>query len=253
VQAGALDEARERLRPYVERARSFTGWSRLPRFRRLGPANPWDYMARARDLLKGCERALDMGTGGGERYGELIFGYEGRAIATEEWHVNAPIAAEHLRPLGAEVVHCASLLLPFADASFDLVLNRHEDLEPAEVARVLKPGGTVLTQQAFMIWKEMNVFFPRRLFLANLFQDYRDGLAAAGLNVVDARSFECPAAYKDLGDFVFMLCVAPWEVPDFDPLGADLEALLELERALTTEDGLVLTDGNFIIEACKPA
>ncbi len=49
-----------------------------------------------------------------------------------------------------------------------------------------------------------------------------------------------------------MLCIAPWEVPDFDPLGADLAALLELERELTTPDGLVLTDGRYIIEARKP-
>jgi hypothetical protein len=50
-----------------------------------------------------------------------------------------------------------------------------------------------------------------------------------------------------------MLCIAPWEVPDFDPLGGDLEALLALEQELTTADGLVLTDGSFIIEAMKPA
>jgi hypothetical protein len=35
-------------------------------------------------------------------------------------------------------------------------------------------------------------------------------------------------------------------------LGSDLEALLALERELTTPDGLVLTDGSFIIEARKP-
>jgi hypothetical protein len=61
-----------------------------------------------------------------------------------------------------------------------------------------------------------------------------------------------PAAYDNLGDFVFMATVAVWEVPDFDPLGGDLEALLALERELTTPAGLVLSDGGYIIEARRP-
>lgn len=246
-----LNQARERLRPYVERAKSFTGWTALAEFRRLGPSNPWDYAARARELLSTTRNVVDMGTAGGERFGELLHSYGGRAVATEEWEVNAPIAAAHLRQFGAETVHRQSVALPFTDESFDLVLNRHEDMEPADVARVLRPGGTVLTQQAFMIWKEMNRFFPRRVFLADLFERYRDGFAEAGLNVIDARTIEVPAAYENLGNFVYTLCICPWEVPGFDPLGADLDALL-LEQELTTPDGLVLTDGSFIIEAKKP-
>ncbi len=30
---------------------------------------------------------------------------------------------------------------------FDLILNRHESYHPGEIARVLAPGGTFLTQQ----------------------------------------------------------------------------------------------------------
>ena len=250
--AETLEEARERLRPYVERARGFSGWSGLPAFHSLGVGITWDYIARARELVSSAARVLDMGTGGGERFGEIIEGFAGRAVATEEWEVNAPIAAAHLRRWGADTLRAQSVSLPFAAGSFDLVLNRHEDLDPAGVASVLTPGGTVLTQQAWMIWKELNAFLPRRVFLADLFEDYRDGFASAGLVIVDARSAQWPAAYGSLGDLIYMLCVAPWEVPDFDPLGADLEALLRLECELTTADGLVLTDGYFIIEARKP-
>jgi hypothetical protein len=252
VTAETLDQARERLRPSVERARTFSGWMPDVRTRPLAPTASWDYMARARQLLTTASSVLDMGTGGGERFGELLDGYSGRAVATEEWEVNVPIAAGHLRTLEAEAVHCRSTQLPFAAASFELVLNRHEDLWPTDVARVLKPDGTVLTQQAWMTWKELGRFIPRRVFLADLFERYRDGFAAAGLDVQDARAVEWPAAYDSLGDFVYMLCIAPWEIPEFDPLGRDLEALLTLERALTTSDRLVLTHGSFIIEARKP-
>jgi hypothetical protein len=248
-----IEAARERLRPYVERAREFTGWMPDVRTRRLGPRQPWDYRTRAKQLMASSPSVLDMGTGGGERFGRLLDGYTGRAVATEEWSVNVPIAARHLKPLGADTVYCRSTQLPFAGQSFDLVLNRHEDLWPLDVARVVKPGGTVLTQQAWMIWKELSRFIPRRIFLDDLFERYRDGFAAAGLEVLDARAARWPSAYASLGDFVYMLCIAPWEVPEFDPLGRDLEALLALERELTTPDGLVLTEGYFILEAKKPA
>jgi Methyltransferase domain len=253
VPVESLDQARERLRPYVERAKAFTGWMPDVHTRPLGPRQPWDYMGRARQLMASASSVLDMGTGGGERFSELLDGYGGRAVATEEWIVNVPIAAAQLEPFGTDTVHCRSTQLPFAAKSFDLVLNRHEDLWPLDVARVLKPSGTVLTQQAWMVWKELNQFVPRRIFLEDLYELYRDGFAAAGLEVLDARATEWPSAYANLGDFAYMLCIAPWEIPDFDPLGTDLEALLALERALTTADGLVLTEGSFIIEARKPA
>lgn len=249
---GALQQARERLRPYVERAAGFTGWSAYVHSRPLGTPRPWDYMQRARTLIQHATSVLDLGTGGGERFGELLAGYHGRAVATEEWQVNAPIAAAHLRPLGSALVSCQSVHPPFADRSFDLVLDRHEELEPAEVARILRPGGRLLTQQVWRHWEELDRFFPRAADFGDHFRDYQTGLAGSGMRIVDAREHVTAAAYDNLGDFVYMLCIAPWTIPDFDPLGHDLEALLELERELTTPDGLVLSDGAYILEAVKP-
>ncbi len=248
----SLEGARARLRASVERARRFSGWSAYPRSRRLGPAPPWSYEERARELLTTARSVVDLGTGGGERFGDYCAGYRGRAVATEEWAVNAPVAAARLRPLGIEVVWCRSPQLPFADGSFDLILDRHEELAPHEAARVLAPGGRVLTEQmAPDHWRELRRFFPRATMFGDLFVEYRDGFAAARLEVVDARQHAVDAAYVSLGDLVFMLCISPWTVPDFEPLGSDLEALLALERELTTEDGLVLTDARFLIEARK--
>ena len=249
----SLEAARARLRPLVEQARSFSGWSDYPRSRRLGPPPSWSYEERARDLLRTARSVVDLGTGGGERFGDYLGAYPGRAVATEEWAVNAPIAAARLHPLGVEVVRCQSLRLPFAAESFDLVLDRHEELAPKEVARVLAPGGRVLTQQVSPDhWRELLRFFPRATVgMGDLFGEYRDGFASAGLEIVDARTHTVDAAYRRLEDFVYMLCITPWTIPDFEPLGSDLEALLALERELTTTDGLVLTDARFLIEARK--
>jgi SAM-dependent methyltransferase len=253
VTVETLDQARERLRPYVKCAKTFTGWTAYVHNRPLGPRQPWDYMERARKLIADATSVLDMGTGGGERFGELLKAYVGRAVSTEEWHVNVPLAAEHLRPLGSSLVWCRSVHLPFASGSFDLVLNRHEELDPVEVARVLRPGGRFLTQQVWRHWKELSRYIPRTTDFGDHFHTYQVGLRANSMQVLDAREHEVAAAYDNLGDFVFMLCIAPWTIPDFDPLGSDLESLLELERELTTADGLVLADGSYIIEAWKPS
>ena len=128
------------LQPYIEKARTFSGWS----FDELDVAHldgrmPWDYEAIARNAALKAQSIIDLGTGGGERFARIIDGAHARCVATEEWVVNAPVANDRLRPVGAGVVRADSLRLPFADSCVDLVLDRHEALEPAEVARVLRP------------------------------------------------------------------------------------------------------------------
>ena len=247
--------ARDRLRPYVDRARRFSGW----RFNDvvstvLGSPVPWSYSSLAAELLTTAVRVLDMGTGGGEIFEELLPAYRGRAVATEEWHVNAPLAAGRLGPHGVDVVRCRSVVLPFRDGVFNVVLNRHEELDPGEIARILSPGGRVLTQQVGRDhWKELRDFFPRMQDEEDLFHRYQDDLKSAGLTIVEAKTHDTKVAYRGLGEIVFMLCVTPWTIPEFDPLDRDLQALLDLERALSTEDGLVLANSLFLIEARKPA
>jgi hypothetical protein len=56
------------------------------------------------------------------------------------------------------------------------------------------------------------------------------------------------AAYASLGDFVFMMLVTPWEWPSFDP-ERDIDALMALEEAVRTDDGLVLTLSRYLLVA----
>ena len=218
---------------------------------------------------------LDLGTGGGERFAALLessgspsaaspesgppspstrrgLGGGVRPVATEEWSVNAPIAAATLRPHNASVVHCTSLLLPFADATFDLILSRHEAITPSEVARTLRPSGAFLTQQTWRFLEELHYYIPRTTDFGDHFNGYGSGLHAAGLTIADGREHVLPHAFDSLEDLVYLLCIASWEIPDFDPLGKDLQPLLALERDLTTPEGLTLTCGHYIIEAHKP-
>jgi SAM-dependent methyltransferase len=91
--------------------------------------------------------ALDIDTGGGE----VLAGVPTlppRMCVTESWPPNLERARELLSPRGVEVVRTGEGdPLPFPDASFDLVISRHP-VRPqwAEIARVLRGGGTYLAQ-----------------------------------------------------------------------------------------------------------
>jgi SAM-dependent methyltransferase len=228
----------------------------------LQPGPPWDYAAVVRDYGRGASAALDLGTGGGEFVASIRDDLPARVVATEEWHVNAPIAYRRLAPLGADLVWCRSLHLPFQNETFDLVFDRHEELEPSEVARVLRPGGHVVTQQVGPEnWCELQRYFggatagnrsdSRLTDFGDIRGQYAEGFESAGLRVARSEQHDYKVAYGDLGDFVFMLLITPWTIPDFD-VERDLELLLSLEADCSTGDGLVLTWSRFLIVADKP-
>lgn len=246
-------EALERLRPFVQRARAFSGWE-FPdlHVKHLGPEMPWDYEEIVRIRAPGRRRALDMGTGGGEVLSRLRDGLPTRVVATEEWVVNAPVAYDRLAPLGVDVVRCRSLQLPFPDGTFDLVLNRHEELDPPEVGRVLQPGGCVVTQQVGRgDWQELRTHFPRMTDFGDLRAEYSRGFEAAGLTITRSVAHEHKVAFATLGDLAFMLTLTPWAIPEFD-VERGIDALLALETDLKTDDGLVLTESRFLLVAEKP-
>ena len=246
------EERLAELRQYAERARRMRGWSFDVNMVSLGPPTPWSYDARAAGLLRGAGSCGGHGAGGGERFSRLCDGYRGTAVATEAWAPNVPVAAARLAPVGVQVVHASGSRLPLADGSVDLVLNRHEDLDPADVARALRPGGRALTQQIGRNhWGELGEFFPQATGgSGDLFERYREGFQHSGLDLSDAREHDLSVAMGGLGDAVYMLTAVPWAVPGFD-LERDLDALLALEGACSRAEGLVLTQSHFVIEAVK--
>jgi SAM-dependent methyltransferase len=235
-------------------AREFTGWDLSTiGMHELGGPLPWDYEAEARELLLDARRAVDLGTGGGEVLLRIARDCSTQVIATEQWGPNARLADSRLRARGIPLVWCEaeSARMPFADAAFDLVLDRHEALEPTEVARILAPGGTVLTQQVTSrTMPELGRYIAR----ANNFPDhdatYAESFRRLGF-AVTFRRHDYRVAFSDLAALVRFLVIAPWTVPEFD-LRRDLEALRAIERDLTTLDGIAFNDGRYILRAAKP-
>src|SRR5579859_1530924 len=240
------------LRPFVDEARQMQGWTFAYEPAPLGAPCPWNYETRAAELARGAASVVDLGTGGGEVFERILAGHHGQPVATEGWAPNVPVAARRLRPCGVSMVHTLNLELPFAADSFELVLDRHEELWPSEVARVLRPGGRVLTQQVHPdYYQELREFFPRMTVFEPHNITYPAGCEAAGLVVDQMQQHSRQVAYRQLGHLVYFLVAAPWTIPDFD-LDADLEALLEVERQLSGPEGIVLTDPRYLLEAHKP-
>lgn len=241
------------LQPAIEAARSFSGWSFSDiKVRDLEPGPPWDYEALVREHAAVAATTLDLGTGGAEFFSRVMAAARGRVVATEEWHVNAPIARDALAPIGGSLVRAsAERALPFVDGSFDLIIDRHEAIVPAEVARVLAPGGTFITQQVGPAnWREINRFVGRRGWFGDHLNRYPDELRASGCDV-EQRRHEWKVAYAGIADLVYMLLVGPWEVPGFDPV-AEIDALVAIEDVLTTPRGLELTFSRYLLIARRP-
>jgi SAM-dependent methyltransferase len=191
---------------------------------------PWDIRALAGDAMRAATTALDMGTGGGE-FLSVLPGYAARTVATESWTPNVPIAARNLARLHIPVVHTAGSVdnalqadgrpagaLPFRDDCFDLVLNRHESFDATEVARVLRPGGRFLTQQAATGPDQFHALLgiapPRRAAAVDL--DLLVGQAVrAGLTVEEAATATERVQFGDIGAFAWYLRMVQWAVPGF--------------------------------------
>jgi SAM-dependent methyltransferase len=108
---------------------------------------PWGYARLMAERLAGAQAAMDVDTGGGEVLAEVPV-FPPRMCATEGWAPNRERARRLLSPRGVQVVAASpEQLLPFADASFDLVTSRHPVVPRwTEIARVLTDGGTYLAQ-----------------------------------------------------------------------------------------------------------
>ncbi len=217
---------------------------------------PWDYIARAMQLMANAQSALDMDTGGGERLLDMRARWPARMVATEEYPPNLALATERLAPLGVEVRDVRITdedPLPFDDADFDLVLNRHSAFNAAEVARILAPGGTFLTQQVHGMWSwDLMAYFDAKPQWPNATpEQYVPRLQGAGLEIVDVQQWDGTFGFTDVGAVVYYLKAVPWEVPNFS-VETHQDGLFALQERLEMTGDLSFYAGYYTIEACKP-
>jgi len=255
---GAAKSKRDRLVEIWKREerQPFVGWdfSYLDG-RMFEDQPPWFYPSRAVTLMQHSSSVLDMGTGGGERLLELKEHWPPKVSVTEDYPPNVELATERLRPLGVRV-EAVRLTdydpMPFSDGEFDLVLNRHSGFNVSEVARILAPGGTFLTQQVNGLWAHdlLAVFGAKPQWPEETLSNNVPKLQGAGLKVVKAEEWWGRMAFADVGAIVYYLKAVPWLVPAFS-VDTHLDGLLELQSRLGDGERLVFEVGKYLIEARK--
>ena len=142
--------------------------------------------------------------------------------------------------------------MPFESGEFDLVLNRHSGLNCAEVARILAPGGTFLTQQVHGLWAQdlLAAFGTTPQWPDATPEYYLPRLEAAGLSVETAEEWLGKLTFHDIGAVVYYLKAVPWLVPGFS-VDTHTDNLMRLQERLQREGELVFEARKFLIQARK--
>ncbi len=216
---------------------------------------PWGYSRLLSDRMGLARAALDLQTGGGEVLA-AIARPPAELVATEGWPANLALARKALEPLGGRVVELAEdAPLPFPDGHFDLVTSRHPvDTDWPEIARVLAPGGTYLSQQVgpgSMHEASEAMLGPLPVGQDRSPQRHADLARAAGLVVTELRSARLRTEFRDIAAVVVYLRKVIWIVPGFT-VDAYREQLLAVHRRILAEGSFTSWATRFLIEAHKP-
>lgn len=238
-------------------AHSFSGWDfGYVAGRMVEHAPSWDYRQRVLTKMAGVESLLDLDTGGGEFLSSLQ-PLPPHTTATEGYAPNVPVARAKLEPLGVRVVAThGNAALPFEANEFELIINRHGSFEAKELHRLLKPGGWFVTQQVGgQNYAGLNEALGDTA--GYTYKDWtlaaaREGLAAAGFDIVEAREEFPLVEFFDVGAMVYYLKVVAWQVRDFsvETYRARLKAIhAEIEARGKFE----VKAHRFLVAARKPA
>jgi SAM-dependent methyltransferase len=237
-------------------AQPFSGWD----FSWLAgrweePYPPWHYRRLVVEALNAARSLLDMGTGGGEFLATLP-NRPADTVATEGYPPNVPVARARLEPLGVQVVAIDSdESLPFDAQRFDLIINRHEAFHPAEVFRLLIPGGRFITQQV----GGMDNWQVNHILQDPVVMPYPEwngpvavrGLIDAGFRLVTAEDAFPPLRFFDVGALVYWLRAIPWQVPGFS-IETHREPLRRIHDIIEREGLFESHSHRFIVVAEKP-
>lgn len=197
---------KERLKKLLldEEKKAFIGWDFSYLHGRIKDEQfDWDYETIIRQYLETDMQLLDMGTGGGEFLLTLQHPYHHTSV-TEGYLANYKLCLKTLAPLGIQVKRNDDVQhIPYPDHSFDIVINRHESYDLAEVKRVLKENGIFITQQ---IGKQNDVDLVERVLNKKVSVDSQNDLTHAlqkakelGFRVLMAKEAITPILFYDLG------------------------------------------------------
>lgn len=215
---------------------------------------PWNYEKLIRRYLKDDMNIMDYDTGGGEFLLSLKHPYH-RTAATEGYFPNIELCMEKLLPLGIDFKSCSNPAnIPFEDASFDMIINRHGDFHAGELYRLLKKGGIFITEQVggdndrdLVEWVLPNTKKPfPHLYL----KKQKEVFEAAGFHIIDSMEAYRPIKFYDVGAFVWFAHIIEWEFPGFS-VEKCYNYLLEMQKEIEKNGYVEGTIHRYFIVAKK--
>ncbi|GAA1365925.1 class I SAM-dependent methyltransferase [Catellatospora chokoriensis] len=218
----------------------------------------WGYARMLAERVGTATAVLDVQTGGGEVYAEVLHRAPHRpetVAATESWAPNLALARRTLAPLGVAVAEAADgAELPFPDASFDLVASRHPTVTNwAETARVLTSGGCYLSQQIGAgSMRELSEFFlgPVDPGTGRLPETVAAEARAAGLTVTDLRPQALRTEFYDVAAAIVFLRKVIWTVPGFS-VEKHHDRLVAMDQRIRADGRFVAHSQRFLLTARK--
>lgn len=215
---------------------------------------PWNYRALVKSCLNSALDIMDYDTGGGEFLLSLNHPY-GKTAATEGYPPNVKLCAEKLLPLGIDFRECRDpSAIPFADESFDLILNRHGSFHTAEAFRLLRRDGMFITEQVGgnndrdlveLVLPGTEPPFPDLIL-----EKQCKAFEAAGFQIVRAEEAYRPIIFYDVGAFVWFAHIIEWEFPGFS-VEQCFDKLLNMQRMLDQDGKIQGTIHRYLIMAKK--
>jgi SAM-dependent methyltransferase len=227
---------------------------------------PWHYTDIVLRYAYESPDLLDLGTGGGEWLAALPY-RPSRTVATEAWSPNVPVARRRLGRLGIQVVqvggapdnnvqslHPELPRLPFGNASFHLVTDRHESFVASEVALVLRAGGHFVTKQlGDGLYHDFRALFGVAVAEVPAWSLAMavDQVEHAGLVLEESGESRQAITFADVGALVWYLRMVPWIVPRFSVLEYRHQ-LAELDARIQEHGPLTLYLPSFYMVARQP-
>lgn len=215
---------------------------------------PWNYENIVRGSLGADTKLLDIDTGGGEFLLSLNHPYQNTA-ATEAYPPNVELCRDMLIPLGIDFKEAdGNGRLPYANNSFDLVINRHGSFNAEEIYRVLKTNGSFITQQVGaendrdlvkLLLGDIAVPFGEQYLFA-----VQQKFEAAGFTITRGEEAFCPIKFWDVGALVWFARIIQWEFPDFS-VNSCLENLFAAQKILEHNGVIEGKSHRFILIAKK--
>jgi SAM-dependent methyltransferase len=214
----------------------------------------WNYREIVKSNINESDILLDMGTGGGEFLSSLKDYLPLKTTATEGYKPNVEIARKTLKPLHIEVIEIDNdEALPFENETFDLIINRHESFSSKEIFRILKKGGSFITQQVGEMDNiELNYFFndkscdKNEWCLDNVLEDLEENRI-----ITEYKKEEfINSRFLDIGAVIYYLKVISWQIPNFQ-VKDNIEKLKELHAKIIREKGFATRQHRFIIVGQK--